>query len=100
MLPFSDPEKAPLPDKTDSKGKIRADYAHALLSGIIRMSKEKILTPTEVCNFATYLQRVGSPEWGGAALSNLTANHPYLLIPMRNHLYSIYPIDIDWKPPD
>lgn len=78
LLPFSDPEKAPLPDKTDSKGKVRADYAHALLSGIIRMSKEKILTPTEVCNFATYLQRVGSPEWGGAALSNLTANHPYL----------------------
>jgi hypothetical protein len=79
MLPFTDPEKAPLPDKVDPKsGKQRADYAHALLSAIIRKSKDETLGKDQVCNFATYLQRVNSPEWGNAAISNLFKEHPYL----------------------
>ena len=72
MLPFTDPEKAPIPD-----GK-RPDYAHALLSAIIRKSKEETLTSKEACNFATYLQRVNSPEWGNAALTSLLNVHPYV----------------------
>lgn len=80
MLPFTDPEKAPLPDsKIDPKtGRSRPDYAHALLSAIIRKSKDETLTSKEVCNFATYLQRVASPEWGNAAISNLFKEHDYL----------------------
>lgn len=80
MLPFTNPEKAPLPDdKKDPKsGRPRADYAHALLSAIIRKSKESTLTDKEVCNFANYLQRVNSPEWGNAAISNLFKEHTYL----------------------
>ena len=80
MLPFTDPERAPLPDgKTDPKsGRPRADYAHALLSAIIRKSKDETLGKDQVCNFATYLQRVNSPEWGNAAISNLFKEHSYL----------------------
>jgi hypothetical protein len=80
MLPFTDPEKAPLPDaKKDPKtGRSRPDYAHALLSAIIRKSKDETLNKDQVCNFATYLQRVNSPEWGNAAISNLFKEHPYL----------------------
>jgi len=78
LLPFTNPDKAPLPDAKDEKGKKRADYAHALLSGIMRMSKDMTLTEVEVCNFAKYLTRVGSPEWGGAALSSLVSTHPYI----------------------
>ena len=80
MLPFTNPERAPLPDdKKDPKsGRPRADYAHALLSAIIRKSKDTELTATEVCNFANYLQRVNSPEWGNAAISNLFKEHAYL----------------------
>lgn len=80
VLPFTNPERAPLPDdKKDPKsGRPRADYAHALLSAIIRKSKDTGLTANEVCNFATYLQRVNSPEWGNAAISNLFKEHAYL----------------------
>lgn len=80
MLPFTTPDKAPLPDaKKDPKsGRPRADYAHALLSAIIRKSKDTTLTDKEVCNFSSYLQRVNSPEWGNAAISNLFKEHPYL----------------------
>jgi hypothetical protein len=82
MLPFTDPEKAPLPDaKKDPKtGRSRPDYAHALLSAIIRKSKDETLNKDQVCNFATYLQKVNSPEWGNAAISNLFKEHPYLKI--------------------
>ena len=79
MLPFTDPEKAPLPDKINPKtGTQRQDYAHALLSAIIRKSKDETLGKDQACNFATYLQRINSPEWGAAALSNLFSEHPYL----------------------
>ena len=72
VLPFTDPEKAPSLD-----GK-KPDYTHALLSAIIRKSKDETLTDKEVCNFATYLQRVATPEWGNAAISNLFKEHDYL----------------------
>jgi len=80
MLPFTDPDRAPLPDeKKDPKsGKSRPDYAHALLSAIVRKSKDHKLTNIEVCNFSRYLMRVNSPEWGNAAISNLIREHPYL----------------------
>lgn len=80
VLPFSDPDKAPLPsDKKDPKsGRPRADYAHALLSAIIRKSKDSKLTDKEVCNFSQYLIRVDSPEWGNAAINNLFKTHEYL----------------------
>lgn len=80
MLPFTNPEKAPLPDdqKDPKTGRPRPDYAHALLSAIIRKSKDTSLTQVEVCNFSRYLQRVNSPEWGNAAISNLFKEHTYL----------------------
>ena len=79
-LPFTDPDRAPLPDaKKDAKtGRPRPDYAHALLSAIIRKSKDTTLTDREVCNFASYLQKVNSSEWGNAAIQNLFKEHPYL----------------------
>jgi hypothetical protein len=80
VLPFTDPNRAPLPsDKKDPKsGRPRADYAHALLSAIIRKSKDMKLTGKEVCNFSEYLIRVDSPEWGNAAINNLFKTHDYL----------------------
>ncbi len=80
MLPFTDPDKAPLPDaKKTSAGKPRPDYAHALLSAVIRKSMDTKLTEKEICNFASYLKRVDSPEWGNAAISNLVKAHPYMV---------------------
>jgi hypothetical protein len=74
-LPFTDPEKAPLP--TD-KGKNRPDYAHALFSAVLRKSTEMKLTSAEVCNYATWLRRVNDPEWGASCIASLMALHPYL----------------------
>jgi hypothetical protein len=97
MLPFTNPDKAPLPDaKKDPKsGRPRADYAHALLSAIIRKSKDTTLTDKEVCNFVTYLQRASSPEWGNAAISNLVKEHTYLRTDAKS-LQCLKPLADKW----
>jgi len=77
-LPFTDPEKAPLPSDLKGKDKNRPDYEHALFSAITRKSMEKKLGAKEICNFVKYLKRLKSPEWGNSLLSNLIKYNPYI----------------------
>ena len=74
MLPFTDPDKAPVPA---DKGN-RPDYTHALMGADLRKSKEINLTTKEVCNWAKWLERTDLEEEGAAAINTFFSLHPSL----------------------
>jgi hypothetical protein len=78
MLVFSDPEKAPLPQRDDTSGKFSGGSAHDLVYSLIRGVKGQTLGGEQVCNFVKYLRRVNSPEFSNFAISKLFKEHTYL----------------------
>jgi hypothetical protein len=81
-LPFTDPDKAPLP--TDYKGESkrvgnRTDYEHALFAAILRKSTElPTLTDVEACNFAKWLTKVNNPDLGARSITEFFLKHKHL----------------------
>ena len=72
MLPYTDPDKAPVPaDKGD-----RPDYTHALFGAVMRKSTEMKLTPKEVCNYAKWLERIDKEEEGAGQITTFFKLHP------------------------
>lgn len=79
MLPYTDPDKAPLPnEKLDADGRRRPDYEHALYSAVLRKSTEMDLTSEGICNFMKWLLRCGDAEWGSSAITSIFKLHPDL----------------------
>jgi hypothetical protein len=74
VLPFTDPDRAPVPADKGNK----PDYTHALFAAVLRKSTEMKLTSKEMCNFAAWLKRVNSPEFGAMAIASIYEKHPYL----------------------
>jgi hypothetical protein len=74
LLPFTNPEKAPIP--SDRGGDV--DYAHALISAVLQKSKEKVLTNDEICAFTVWLDRLGTDDFVSSSLGNLIKLHPYI----------------------
>ncbi|NBU97887.1 MAG: AAA family ATPase [Spirochaetia bacterium] len=74
ILPYTDPDRAPIPADKGNK----PDYTHALMGAVLRKSKEISLTPTEVCNWAKWILRTGLDEEGSAALTSMFTMHPQL----------------------
>jgi hypothetical protein len=84
-LPFTDPDRAPIPSEYKGKTKKssttnRTDYEHAFLTAILRKSTElPQLTSKEVCNFARWMKRANpAPELGSMVLSSFFEKHPHL----------------------
>lgn len=83
-LPFTNPDKAPVPaDRKKKDGKIDTDYKIALLMSVVKRTDGRTLTPEETCNYAKWLIRTGKDdpsanELGGASLAILFKMHPYL----------------------
>jgi hypothetical protein len=84
-LPFTDPDRAPIPSeyKVKTKKSIvsnRTDYEHAFLTAILRKSTElPQLTGKEVCNFVKWMKRANpAPELGGMVISSFIEKHQYL----------------------
>ena len=78
-LPFTNPDKAPVPaDRKNKDGKIDVDYRIALFNSVIKKSEGKTLTSAEVCNYAKWLIRTNDNEFGPACLTMLFKLHPYL----------------------
>jgi hypothetical protein len=83
-LPFTDPDKAPIPSEFTGPTKRSGtnnitDYEHALITAVIRKSKELNITSVEACNFTKWLKRTKcSPEVGSMAISGFVRNNKHL----------------------
>jgi hypothetical protein len=78
-MPFTNPEKAPIPaDRKSKDGKIDVDYRIALFNSVLKKSEGKTLTANEVCNYTKWLIRTNDNEFGPACLTMLFKLHPYL----------------------
>ncbi len=98
ILPFTNPEKAPLPSAKPG----RADYAHALFGAVLRKSTEIEITSKEVCNFMKWLTLVDSNDFVPSSITSFIKLHPELAqdpdaMECMDPVAAKYEVDLDYE---
>lgn len=81
LLPFTDPDRAPIPSEYKGPRKQSAtanisDYEHALHTAVLRKSTEITINDVEVCNYVKWIERCNpAPEIGAMVIAAFARKH-------------------------